>query len=131
MNPHFASPFDEYWGAALDPTVSVPVDSEFGNHPALGTADELQWGRFRSLPAFIGSAGWETCHAPSIIHIRRKIWLNSRVNPKLVNPSTTSSVDQALRPSTSVSPLMRVKIQKPESFIQEPTSEPPPMAVAR
>ena len=36
-----------------------------------------------------------------------------------------------LRVSTSVRPLMRAKIQKPLSFIQEPTSEPPPMAVAR
>ena len=45
--------------------------------------------------------------------------------------TTTFDGSQDFKVSTSVSPLMRAKIQKPLLFIQSPTSEPLPMAIAR
>ena len=53
------------------------------------------------------------------------------VVPRLVKPNTISSGVHDLSASSSVRPLILQKIQKPLSFIQEPMSEPAPMAVAR
>jgi hypothetical protein len=50
---------------------------------------------------------------------------------KLAVPSTTSIIDHDLSASTSVKPPILAKIQKPLSFIHEPTSEPAPIAMAR
>jgi hypothetical protein len=53
------------------------------------------------------------------------------VTPKLTVASTTNMMVHDFNASTSVSPLILAKIQKPLSFIHDPTSDPPPMAVAR
>ena len=56
---------------------------------------------------------------------------SSKVVPRLTLPRTISSGVHVLSASVSVKPLILAKIQKPESFIHEPMSEPAPMAVAR
>jgi hypothetical protein len=48
-----------------------------------------------------------------------------------VRPRMISVIVQVLSASTSVSTPIFAKIQKPESFIHEPTSEPDPIASAR
>lgn len=53
------------------------------------------------------------------------------VKPIAVTPSRASRMVQVFSASTSVRLPIRAKIQKPLSFIQEPVSEPAPMAVAR
>lgn len=55
----------------------------------------------------------------------------SIVTARLTLPSTSSMALQDLSVSISVSPPILATIQKPLSFIHDPTSEPPPIAVAR
>ena len=55
----------------------------------------------------------------------------STVVAKATTPTAASSGVHVLSVSTSLSPPILAKIQKPESFIHEPTSDPLAMAVAR
>ncbi len=50
---------------------------------------------------------------------------------KLTTPSTTNITVQLFNASASVNAPILAKIQKPLSFIHDPTNEPPPMDVAR
>jgi hypothetical protein len=56
---------------------------------------------------------------------------NNSVNPRPASATITRRIVQDFSASTSVKPLIRAKIQKPLSFIHEPTSEPVPMARAK
>ncbi len=65
------------------------------------------------------------------VHTSGSNLANSRLKPNPRKPTITRITVQAFSVSTSVNPLIRETIQKPESFIQLPTSEPAPIAVQR
>jgi hypothetical protein len=53
------------------------------------------------------------------------------VNPRPANPNDAVKIVHVVRVSVSVSTLILEKIQKPLLFIQSPTSDPLPIAIAR
>lgn len=64
-------------------------------------------------------------------HASGRATARARLTAKLTIASTTSRMVQVFSASISVSPPILAKIQKPLSFIHEPTREPAPIEVAR
>ena len=71
---------------------------------------------------------WGRPYTAGIMGIR---YASRSVNPSPMTPSVAVRMVQDLSVSISVKPPIRAKIQKPLLFIQSPTIEPLPIAIAR
>ncbi len=101
--------------------------------------DRLLYQNKVACPPLISLVSWGNAGSRSSLHLTATVhYYNngisraaSSVKPIAVTPNRTSRMVHVFRASISVRLPIRAKIQKPLSFIQEPTSEPAPMAVAR
>ena len=82
-------------------------------------------------PCDLASRLLDFIHRPLIAHCSGKQLAMRTVIAMAVAPSIAKRGVQVRSVSISDSPPIREKIQKPLSFIHEPTKEPLPIAVAR